>query len=228
QLVETMELFFHGRMLNSVIMIIVLASEIVWNECAFCNGDGRTALVTGMVFCDQCSLGSLSALSHPLAGAEVSLQCKQGMATASFVASTDENGVFSISVEEEEYGFQRRCTVQLGRSNDEHCQVPTDIAGGVSGATISIDGSSYTERALYFVGPLAYRVNHPSEACNCDRLNLKSRHGIRLQSSLLKASSSRGLKTVDRMPTIPSTAATMPSTPFSRTNPPSYNQAYTS
>lgn len=41
----------------------------MWNV-EVCNGEGRikTAMVTGMVFCDQCSLESLYALSHPLAG----------------------------------------------------------------------------------------------------------------------------------------------------------------
>eukprot|EP01018_Ginkgo_biloba_P034560 Gb_09973 [translate_table: standard] len=218
---------FHGRM---VISLMVAAMVLPW-QALVCYGELQSApLVTGMVFCDQCSMGSLSALSQPLAGADVSLQCGEN-STAVTVASTDENGVFSISVElENPYQIYAsgECTVKLVRSNNMHCQVPTEIEKGGSGAPIYGGGGVYRERAVYYVGPFAYRMNQPEEACNALRMNTK--HSARLQSFVLPFRAAfRGLKSTeegfrDEMVTVPSTAATKPYTGFSsRSGIPSYN-----
>lgn len=214
-----------------LLMFAFAVHVVLWNA-RICSGESKTSLVTGMVFCDQCLLGTLSALSQPLAGAQVSLECYQGSTTAIFWASTDENGVFSITVQEDDFQIHGdgRCTVKLVRSADMECYIPTDIANGSSGATISSAGGVYRERAVYYVGPFAYRMSRPAKAC--DALQLDSRHEIILESSELPAeslgASSRGLKTVGRgfaeeMPTVPSSASTIPSTATSTAKPPSYS-----
>lgn len=218
------------------LVIVAFAVYVVLWNAGVCCGEPKTSLVTGMVFCDQCLLGTLSALSQPLAGAQVSLECYQGSTTAAFWASTDENGVFSISVEEDDFQIHGdgRCTVKLARSTDMDCYIPTDIANGSSGAAISSAGGVYRERAVYYVGPFAYRMSRPAKACNA--LQLGSRHGIILESSELPVesfgASSRGLKTVGRsfaeeMATVPSSASTIPSTATSTAKPPSYSMPVT-
>lgn len=214
-----------------LVMVAFAVHVVLWND-GVCCGEPKTSLVTGMVFCDQCLLGTLSALSQPLAGAQVSLECYRGSTTAAFWASTDENGVFSISVEEDDFQIHGdgRCTVKIVKSTDMDCYIPTDIANGSSGATISSAGGIYRERSVYYVGPFAYRMSRPAKSCNA--LQLGSRHGITLESSELPlqslGASSRGLKAVGRsfaeaMSTVPSSASTIPPAATSAAKPPSYS-----
>ncbi|KAL5718856.1 hypothetical protein ACHQM5_011717 [Ranunculus cassubicifolius] len=128
---------------------------------AYCEEDSLT--VEGSVYCDTCRILFPTDLSTPLAGATVTLSCRDrlgGDVTFTQEADTDENGHYKITVEgdhEEEI-----CEVKLVKSSDNSCN---EINTEINTARVLITSNNGIIETSRYVNPLGFLRNEPLTDC---------------------------------------------------------------
>ncbi|XP_058103393.1 non-classical arabinogalactan protein 30-like [Magnolia sinica] len=117
--------------------------------------------VEGVVLCKSCKFRKMD----PIPESVVRLQCRTRRHPTVVEGKTDKNGYFFIQPPKEVTTFSaRRCKVFLISSPWAYCKLPTDLNGGVSGASLSFRTklSGPNPIALFSVGPLAFAPNKTS------------------------------------------------------------------
>lgn len=131
-------------------------------------------VVEGMVYCQSCdNYGSWSlSKAKPIAGAKVSVICKNYMKRVSFYKAfkTDETGYLFAELDGFKMGHSyldhplHSCRVKLVDSPLENCDVFTNVNYGITGARLrfldkTLKRSNY-EAVIYAAGPFAFRPDH--------------------------------------------------------------------
>ncbi|XVF25790.1 hypothetical protein REPUB_Repub13aG0243800 [Reevesia pubescens] len=118
--------------------------------------------VQGVVYCKSCKYAGTDTLlgAKPISGATVKLTCRNTIYKLESKATTDKNGYFFLQAPKGVTSFgAHRCTVSLVSSPLAKCSKPSNLHGGVTGATLRPEKPFVANNfsfILYSVGPLAF------------------------------------------------------------------------
>ncbi|XVE88063.1 hypothetical protein DITRI_Ditri19aG0038500 [Diplodiscus trichospermus] len=118
--------------------------------------------VQGVVFCKSCKYAGVDNLSgaKPILGATVKLTCKNTKYKQVVQAKTDKNGYFFVEAPKTVTSFgAHKCTVSLLSSPLASCSKPSNLHGGLKGATLRFEKPFTANKLpyiLYTVGPFAF------------------------------------------------------------------------
>ncbi|XP_030518616.1 non-classical arabinogalactan protein 31-like [Rhodamnia argentea] len=116
--------------------------------------------VQGVVYCKSCK-ETLDGSDKPIFGAQVKLLCKNTRYSAAVAtATTDKNGYFFLQAPKTVTSFaSHKCKAYLVSSPISSCSQPSNLNGGVTGATLRWEmwPSIKYPFILYSVGPFAFK-----------------------------------------------------------------------
>lgn len=118
--------------------------------------------VQGVVYCKSCKYHGADTLvgAKPIAGATVKLICRNTKYKLVIQAKTDKNGYFFLQAPKIVTSFGvHKCTVSLVSSPLATCTKPSNLHGGLKGATLRPEKPFTANKLsfmLYTVGPLAF------------------------------------------------------------------------
>ncbi|TYJ30503.1 hypothetical protein E1A91_A06G134800v1 [Gossypium mustelinum] len=118
--------------------------------------------VQGVVFCKSCKYAGSNTLlgAKPILGATVKLTCKNTKYKQEATAKTDKNGYFFLQAPKTVTSFgAHKCTVSLVSSPMAKCSKPSNLHGGLKGATLRPEKPFTANKLpfiLYTVGPFAF------------------------------------------------------------------------
>ncbi|XWS18406.1 hypothetical protein CRYUN_Cryun32bG0040800 [Craigia yunnanensis] len=121
--------------------------------------------VQGVVYCKSCKYAGVATLvgATPIHGATVKLTCKNTKYKLVVQAKTDKNGYFFLEAPKTITSFgAHKCTVSLVKSPLASCSKPSNLHGGLKGATLRPEKPFIANKLpfiLYSVGPFAFDPN---------------------------------------------------------------------
>ncbi|KAI3466682.1 hypothetical protein Pfo_023345 [Paulownia fortunei] len=100
----------------------------------------KMVYVQGVVYCKSCKYRGVDTLleAAPLSGAVVKLQCNNTKYSLVEQTKTDKNGYFFFMPHKLTIAGSKNCRLFLVSSPSPKCSVPTNLLGGVTGASLIV------------------------------------------------------------------------------------------